>query len=504
MKKIISLICILALLAGGATLFYIGADNGDTWYKMRVADSNLYNFDGYIDYAKEVYFDVEEHPELKDTGLFWAKWNESEKEIELVHADTQEGAALIDENKPTVINVHGMLTDGHYQTERFYLNSKVNFPEDFGLEGENVSMLYLWIREGWNVGVFHYNKFASDMPKVIENKIWSAESAVGVRYKDTDGKLSDPYFTDYCLAEHFAAEYIRAMQLLPLSMGKEEIRVTAHSMGGQLATAGIFLLTELAAAGQLPHHQLPDRYALLDAFFSVKILLNGNYINYGASDVNISWSNKPLPSDYTGRAMIECLKDMKANGIVLEYYVFDKSTLRLAMVDLVEDLRELSPYTVVLPDYGNINSEYTVLIDGHNGVREWYMVSILSPPIKDVTEGRDTGALAPSASMDTDTLKSLVGKAYTISEGATTPNCDDDAMIMRYSIYYELNGGANNGSNPDRYTILSNTITLRAPRRSGYIFDGWYTTANFTGQKIEKIEPTEKKDIKLYAKWIEK
>ncbi len=504
MKKIISLICILAILAGGATLFYVGTKEDGSWYKMRVAHSNLYNFDGYIDYAKEVYFDVEEHPELEETGLFWARWNASENEIELVHADTAEGAALIDTNKPTVINVHGMLSDGHHSPERFFLNSKVNFPEDFDLESEAVSMLYLWMRKGWNVGVFHYNKFASDMPAVIERKIWSADSEVGVRYKTTEGELSDPYFTDYCLAEHFAAEYIRAMQLLPLSMGEKEIRVTAHSMGGQLATAGLFLLTELATVGQLPRWQVPHRYALLDAFFSVKIALGDSYYSYGATDINISWSKKSLPDDYTGRAMIECLKDMKAYGIALEYYVFDKSTLKLAMVDLVEDLRELSPYTVVLPDYTNINSQYSVLIDGHNGVREWYMVSILSPPIKDVTDGRDTGDLAPSASMDTKTLKSLVGKAYAISEGATTPNCDDDAMVRRYFIYYNLNGGSTNGGNPDYYTVLDNTITLKGAKRTGYTFDGWYTTNNFAGQKIEKIEPTEKKDIKLYAKWIKK
>jgi uncharacterized repeat protein (TIGR02543 family) len=496
MKKIIGIVCVIVLLAACAATVYFGSGG----YSVRVAHANLYSDKGYIDYAKEVYFDVEAHPELAEQGLFWAQWNESENKVDLLHADSEEGAAVIDPDKPTIINVHGVLMGGNKEPEMFNLNSKVNRAEDFGMEGEDASMLYLWMQKGWNVGVFHYNKFAADLPNIIEGKIWSGKTKTGVRYKTSDDKYSDPYFTPYTLAEHFAAEYVRAMKLLPQTMGDNEIRIAAHSMGGQLATAGIFLLTELAEAKQLPHNQLPDRYALLDAFFSVKMVSGDLLIKIGIKDTNLRWSGKPLPGNSTGYTMIECLKVMKANGIALEYYVYEESFLKLSMLELIEDLRALCPYTVVLPDYNNINSEYTLTMDGHNGVREWYMVSMLSDPIKDITEGRDSGELAPSAAMDTETLKTLVNKAYTVVEGAQTPTTADDAMVRRYSIYYELNEGVN-GANPDYYTKLSPEITLKPAKRTGYTFKGWYATPDFSGERIETINPAEKKDIKLYAKW---
>ncbi len=496
MKKIISIVCVIAFLAGAGIMVYFGAGR-DAWPKKQVACDNLYSDRGYINYAEKVYFDIEKEPELAETGLFWARWNESKNEIELLHADSPQGAALIDADKPTIINVHGVLTEGNKEAERFNLNSKVHFPEDYGVEGEDISMLYLWIREGWNVGVYHYNKFASDIPNLLEGKIWSNNSPAGIRYKKVDGTQSAPDFTKYCLAEHFAADYIRAMRLLPSSMGEKEIRVAAHSMGGQLATAGIFLLTELARVGQLPAHQLPQRYTLLDAFFSIKV---GN-LDIGIKDVNISWSGKPLYNNSTGSTMIECLKDLAANGMALEYYVYEESPLKAFMPELIEDLRKYVAYVVILPDYNNINSKFTLTTDGHNGVREWYLVSKLSSPLKDITEGRNTGALAPSAALDTAILKGFMGQAFTICEGAYTTSCDDDAMVRRYSIYYELNGGSNVAGNGDHYTILDSTITLHPPRRVGYRFVGWYKSADFTGEKLETIAPSVKQDIKLYAKW---
>ncbi len=500
MKKIIGIVCIIALVAGAGVMAYFGTEI-DAWPKVKVASANLYSDHGYINYAEKVYFDVEKEPELADTGLFWARWNADENKIELLHADSPEGAALIDTDKPTIINVHGVLSEGNKYPELFNLNVKVHFPEDYGVEGENVSMLYLWLREGWNVGVFYYNKFVADVPNAIEGKIWSNNSPLGIKYRKKDGSESDPHFTKYCLAEHFAAEYIRAMRFLPKTMGDKEIRLTAHSMGGQLATAGLFLLTELARVGQLPHYQLPSRYALLDAYFSIKMPLGDGFLDVGIKDVNISWSGKPLYNNSVGKTMIECLKDLKANGIAVEYYVYESSVIKAFMADLSADLRDVCVYVSINPDYNSINSRYTLLGDGHNGVREWYLVSLLSPPIKDATEGSDSGELAPSAALDTAVLKSFMGKAFIISEGAYTTSCDDDVMVRRYSIFYELNGGSNISGNPDHYSKLSSTITLGSPKRKEYTFLGWYKNPDFSGTKVETIDPGEKQDIKLYAKW---
>ena len=68
-------------------------------------------------------------------------------------------------------------------------------------------------------------------------------------------------------------------------------------------------------------------------------------------------------------------------------------------------------------------------------------------------------------------------------------------------IEYELNGGANAAGNPTEYTIESGTITLAAPTKTGYVFGGWYTTEDFSGEAITQIESGSTGKVTLYAKW---
>ena len=75
-----------------------------------------------------------------------------------------------------------------------------------------------------------------------------------------------------------------------------------------------------------------------------------------------------------------------------------------------------------------------------------------------------------------------------------------DITPINYNIEYELNGGTNNADNPNKYNIESQTITLRTPTKTGYTFDGWFTTADFAG-KTTQITSGSYGDKKFYAKW---
>ena len=83
----------------------------------------------------------------------------------------------MDPDKPSIIFVHGMLDDGHYYQDKFTLNSSVAIPEQFGLTGDGVPMARIWQNKGWNVAIYHYNRFASEQsnPLRIEAKIWSID-----------------------------------------------------------------------------------------------------------------------------------------------------------------------------------------------------------------------------------------------------------------------------------------------------------------------------------------
>lgn len=89
----------------------------------------------------------------------------------------------------------------------------------------------------------------------------------------------------------------------------------------------------------------------------------------------------------------------------------------------------------------------------------------------------------------------------------------DDNIITLYaqwrrdviSIFYYLNGGTNDSSNPDE--LASEEITLKAASRSGYTFSGWYSDASFknkvTAIANDNVDSILDADghISLYAKW---
>lgn len=66
-------------------------------------------------------------------------------------------------------------------------------------------------------------------------------------------------------------------------------------------------------------------------------------------------------------------------------------------------------------------------------------------------------------------------------------------------VSYQLNGGTNHKSNLSQYNKGTN-VTLYDPTRSGYVFNGWYTNANFSGTPVKTISNISG-NYTLYAKW---
>ena len=70
-----------------------------------------------------------------------------------------------------------------------------------------------------------------------------------------------------------------------------------------------------------------------------------------------------------------------------------------------------------------------------------------------------------------------------------------------YNITYVLNGGTNNASNPDQYTV-GEVVVFADPTYTGYTFDGWYNNPEFTDSPVTGIAADETGDKTFYAKWI--
>ncbi len=82
--------------------------------------------------------------------------------------------------------------------------------------------------------------------------------------------------------------------------------------------------------------------------------------------------------------------------------------------------------------------------------------------------------------------------------------------IPTYTITYELDGGTNAAGNPTSFTVdiddEDNYINIKAPTKTGMLFDGWYYYDDFTGALTKTDNDYNMHryghDITLYAKWI--
>ena len=70
--------------------------------------------------------------------------------------------------------------------------------------------------------------------------------------------------------------------------------------------------------------------------------------------------------------------------------------------------------------------------------------------------------------------------------------------VINYTITYELNGGTNNSSNPEKYTVENNVIFAN-PTKKGYTFVGWYLEDNYQNSITSTNDKYD--NLTLYAKW---
>lgn len=77
-----------------------------------------------------------------------------------------------------------------------------------------------------------------------------------------------------------------------------------------------------------------------------------------------------------------------------------------------------------------------------------------------------------------------------------------DDQVSTYTISYNLDGGINSASNPDKYDSKTDSITFQSPTKRAHKFLGWATSADGDVVYTDKISYKGKGDITLYAKWL--
>ena len=91
----------------------------------------------------------------------------------------------------------------------------------------------------------------------------------------------------------------------------------------------------------------------------------------------------------------------------------------------------------------------------------------------------------------------------TTTDGGKTASCKVTVSLTEYAITYNLNGGSNHVDNPAKYTVETETITLKDAAKANYMFAGWYASADFSGEKVTEIRKGSSGNKELYAKFIE-
>ena len=72
---------------------------------------------------------------------------------------------------------------------------------------------------------------------------------------------------------------------------------------------------------------------------------------------------------------------------------------------------------------------------------------------------------------------------------------------IEYSVSYVLNGGTNSDQNVATYTILDTPVKLYNPTRDGYLFEGWFASSDFSGERMTYLSKDNLGDVTLHAKW---
>ncbi|MDF9866508.1 putative repeat protein (TIGR02543 family) [Bacilli bacterium PM5-3] len=69
-----------------------------------------------------------------------------------------------------------------------------------------------------------------------------------------------------------------------------------------------------------------------------------------------------------------------------------------------------------------------------------------------------------------------------------------------YNVTYDLDGGTNDPSNPNKYTYGVGVPSFADPSKTGHTFKGWFAESSHTNE-FTSISTTDTGDKKLYAKW---
>lgn len=248
--------------------------------------------------------------------------------------DSNGNATTFRKNRPTAI-VFGGVTDYNVK-EGINLDSTIYTASVINSSITLQKTSYLWNRQGFNIGVFHYENFADDTNENVVKKIFNASSMTYIN-KEGNTNLTAPNFN---LTEAFISAWLKVASSddLAYSGGKyiQEVRFIGNGVGAVLALSAAEYLDYLYENGAVGVGYLADRIDLIDPYFS----------NTGSATVVDFYSQTTLGSalEYSSKAVVE-LADKGTVFTLVEsdskYY--DSYENRYSGVSVIDETATLTP-----------------------------------------------------------------------------------------------------------------------------------------------------------------
>lgn len=242
-------------------------------------------------------------------------------------------ATTFQKNRPTAI-IFGGVTDYNVK-EAINLNSEIYSASVIAPTITLQRTSHLWNRQGFNIGVFHYENFADDTEENVVKKIFNSSSMTYIN-KDGETKTTAP---DFNLTEAFISAYLKCAtsEDLAYSGGKyiQEVRFIGNGVGAVLALSVAEYLDYLYENNAVGVGYLPDRIDLIDPYFS----------NTGSATVVDFYAQTTIGSalNFSSKAV----KELAGKGTVFtlvesdsEYY--DSYENRYSGVSIIDDVVTLT------------------------------------------------------------------------------------------------------------------------------------------------------------------
>ncbi len=119
-----------------------------------------------------------------------------------------------------------------------------------------------WLDQEYNVGIFHWEKFADDTIEKLTKKLFNS---VDMRYKTAKDTYENNAIPNYSLTEIAAAVYLDE---IPVEAYGREIRLVGNGIGANLALAVSDYLYTAYTKGDIRAEVLPHRVSLVDPYLS--------------------------------------------------------------------------------------------------------------------------------------------------------------------------------------------------------------------------------------------